>query len=105
MSSKRANSCQKTLPTLKHSQMADDDVEYVYSDDEGAPDSPPQRRAASGAPAVSTSAPGGGARTGVDYRRLAPEEIKLEQDKVVRDVATILDVPPECAHTLLILFK
>lgn len=83
--------------------MADDDVEYVYSDDDGAPDSPPPRRAAAGGPPPPAS--GGGARTGVDYRRLAPEEIKLEQDKVVRDVSTILDVPPECAHTLLILFK
>ena len=79
--------------------MADDDIEYVYSDDDALPESP-SRRTAAPAPAPASSV-----RSGVDYRRLAPEEIKAEQGKVIREVATVLEVPPECAHTLLIVFK
>ena len=83
-------------------------MEYVYSEDEGPIDSPHRKPTAVARPAgvsASSASPIRGPRAGVEYRRLAPEEIKAEQDKVVREVATVLNVPPECSNTLLTLFK
>lgn len=43
--------------------------------------------------------------SGADYRLLAPDEIAAEQEKIVSEVAAVLDIPPECANTLLIHFQ
>jgi hypothetical protein len=42
---------------------------------------------------------------GGDYRRLTEQEIAIEQDRIIREVAGVLDMPPECARTLLQYYK
>jgi hypothetical protein len=89
--------------------MADeDDIEYNYSDDDNVPDSPQRQPAVAsrgGGASASSSLAGIVRSIGAEYRRLAPEELKSEQARVIRDVASILSIPPECANTLLNHFK
>ena len=42
---------------------------------------------------------------GGDYRRLTEQEIAVEQDRIIQEVANVLDMPPECARTLLQYYK
>lgn len=108
--------------------MSDDEGEqYVYSDDEyddgadtvgGSDDvgsSAERATAAAGAGCGSSGGRGGStfvktgpvasSTTAADYRLLQPAEIEREQQKVIDEVAGILDIPAECANTLLIHFK
>jgi hypothetical protein len=40
-----------------------------------------------------------------EYRVVGPAEIRKEMDRSVSEVASVLDIPGECARTLLIHFR
>jgi hypothetical protein len=40
-----------------------------------------------------------------DYRIIGSTEIQAEMTKLTGEVASVLDIPPECARTLLIHFR
>jgi ariadne-1 len=52
----------------------------------------------------SASAPTGVTAGGGDYRRLTEQEIAVEQNRIIHEVANVLEMPPECARTLLLHF-
>jgi hypothetical protein len=102
--------------------MADDGEEYVYSDNEyeyDDDDVPVASSARAGGGRSSAGAAGGAGsssggvggaaspplKPGQEYRLLHEDEIEVEMQKIVREVASILDMPPECATTLLTFFK
>jgi ariadne-1 len=43
--------------------------------------------------------------SGPEYRLLREDEILAEQQRIINEVASILEIPAECANTLLIYFK
>lgn len=61
--------------------------------------------AASSSAVTTSRGPAGVAVAGGDLRRLSEQEIALEQNKIINEVADLLGIPPECARTVLIHFK
>lgn len=76
----------------------EDEEEYEYEEDGGG-------GYGSGAAAGSGGTPIRAGESKTDYRVVGTDEIRAEMTRVVREVASVLDIPEECARTLLLHFK